>query len=96
MQRLRGDQLQVGDLIFKHHTSEPERLLEKVFESDDAKYFDFIVWSQTQFNNVTKKQYSRDNVYNVKRYPSLKAVPEEIEVKWRGLKIQNGPVPVMS
>lgn len=95
MQRLRGDQLQAGDLIYKHHTSEPSRLLEKVFESDDAKYFDFITWSQTRYNNVEKIQYSRDTMYNVKRYPSLKAVPEDVAIQWRDLKIQQRQ-PVMS
>lgn len=88
MQKLRGDQLQEGDLIYKHHTSDPVRLLEKVHESDDARYFDFIAWSQTQHNNVERKQYSRDDTYNVKRYPSLKAVPDDVAVKWRDLKLQ--------
>jgi hypothetical protein len=95
MLRLRGDQLQAGDLIYKYRTSEPSRLLEKVFESDDARYFDFITWSQSRYNNVERIQYSRDALYNVKRYPSLKAVPEEIAGKWRALKMQQRQ-PVMS
>ena len=87
--KLRGDQLQVNDLILQRGGFKAHRLLAKMGESDDGSIIYFASWSQTSYINVMKTPFSVARTYAIRRVTNPAPVPVNVQALLDELIAQN-------